>query len=105
MTTDPVNERIEAAWRELTGQGARISITGIAAKAGIPRSSLYRNAEARDLVTRRIAETRREADRNLAAEVRRLAMLVDALAARVRNQEERLRQLEGRPHTTSADAP
>ena len=36
----------------------------------------------------------------MAAGVLRLSTLVDALAARVRNQEERLRQLEGRPHTT-----
>lgn len=100
MSAEPLNERIEAALRELTGQGARISITAVAALAGIPRSSLYRNAEARELVHQRIAETRLHAETNLAVEVHRLRILVEALAARVRNQEERLRHLEGRPNTT-----
>lgn len=99
MSTEPLNERIETALRELAGRGARISITAVAALAGIPRSSLYRNAEARELINQRIAETRLHAETNLAAEVHRLRILVETLAARVRNQEERLRQLEGRPHT------
>lgn len=100
MSPDPLNERIEAALRQLTDQGARISITAVAAHAGIPRSSLYRDATARDLIHRRITETRPDPEKNMAAEVLRLSTLVDALAARVRNQEERLRHLEGRPHTT-----
>jgi hypothetical protein len=100
MSPEPLNERIEAALRELTDQGARISITAVAVLARIPRSSLYRDAAARELIHRRIAETRLDSDGNLAAEVTRLSLLVDALATRVRNQEERIRQLEGRPHTT-----
>ncbi|MET3719195.1 hypothetical protein [Arthrobacter sp. UYEF21] len=100
MNPEPLNERVEAALRQLTGQGARISITAVAALAGIPRSSLYRNAAARDLIHRRIAETRLDSEKNMALEILRLSTLVDALAARVRNQEERLRQLEGRPHST-----
>ncbi|GAA4378574.1 DUF6262 family protein [Paeniglutamicibacter cryotolerans] len=100
MSAEPLKERIETALQELTGQGARISITAVAARAGIPRSSLYRNAQARELIARRIAETHLHADMNLAAEVTRLRILIETLAARVRNQEERLRHLEGRPHTT-----
>ncbi|MHA7268734.1 hypothetical protein [Arthrobacter sp. HLT1-20] len=100
MSQKPLNDRIEAALRELTGQGARISITAVAVLTGIPRSSLYRDAAARELIHQRIAETRLNADKNLATEVLRLNVLIEALAARVRNQEERLRQLEGRPHTT-----
>lgn len=100
MTPEPLNERIEAALRELTSQGARVNITAVAALAGIPRSSFYRDAAARELIHRRIAETRRGSEKNVVSEVHRLGLLVDALAARVRNQEERLRRLEGRPHTT-----
>ena len=100
MSAVPLNERIETALRELTEQGARISITSVAARARIPRSSLYRNAEARDLIHRRITETRLASEKNVVFEVHRLAKLVDALAAQARNQEERLRRLEGRPHTT-----
>lgn len=100
MNTKPLNERLETALRQLTNQGARINITAIAAQLGIPRSSLYRNAEARELIHQRIAETRQNASGNLAADVNSLGALIDALAERVRNQEERLRQLEGRPHTT-----
>lgn len=99
MSTEPLNERIETALRVLTGQGARISITAVAAIAGIPRSSLYRNAEARELINQRITETRLHAETNLASEVHKLRTLIETLAARVRNQEERLRQLEGRPHS------
>ncbi len=100
MNPEPLNERVEAALRQLTGQGARISITAVAAHAGIPRSSLYRNAAARDLIHRRIAETRPDSEKNMALEILRLSTLVEALAARVRNHEERLRHLEGRPHST-----
>lgn len=57
MNPQLLNERIEAALRQLTEQGARISITAVAALAGIPRSSLYRNAGARDRIQRRFAET------------------------------------------------
>ncbi|MGA7203282.1 MAG: hypothetical protein WBX27_01485 [Specibacter sp.] len=100
MNPEPLNDRIEAALRQLTEQGARISITAVAALAGIPRSSLYRNAAARDHIQRRIAETRLDSDKNLALEILRLNTVVDALATRVRNQEERLRHLEGRTHST-----
>lgn len=100
MNTEPLNEQLETALRQLTSQGTRISFTALAAQLAIPRSSLYRNAEARDLIHQRIAETRMDSEKNLAIEITRLGTLIDALAARVRNQEERLRQLEGRPHTT-----
>ncbi|GAA1348489.1 hypothetical protein [Arthrobacter roseus] len=100
MNPEPLNGRIDAALRQLTGRGARISITAVAAELGIPRSSLYRNAEARELIAQRITEERVNAGSNQAEEVHRLGVLIDALAGRVRNQEERLRQLEGRPNTT-----
>ncbi|MDQ6740719.1 MAG: hypothetical protein M3021_10260 [Actinomycetota bacterium] len=100
MNPQLLNERIEAALRQLTEQGARISITAVAALVGIPRSSLNRNAGARDRIQRRIAETRLDPERNLALEILRLNTMVDALATRVRNQEERLRHLGGRTHST-----
>ncbi len=100
MNPQLLNERIEAALPQLTEQGARISITAVVALAGIPCSSLYRNADARDRIQRRIAETRRDPEKNLALEILRLNTMVDALAIRVRNQEERLRHLEGRTHST-----
>lgn len=100
MKTEPLNDRIEAALRQLTAQGTRISITAVAALANIPRSSLYRNAAARDHIQQRIAETRVDSEKNLALEILRLNTIVDALATRVRNQEERLRHLEGRTHST-----
>lgn len=100
MSSELLDDRIEMALRELAGQGARISIVAVAALAGIPRSSLYRNAQARELINQRIAETRLHAETNLVSEVHRLRVQLEALAARVRTQEERLRRLEGRPHTT-----
>lgn len=100
MNGETLSTRIEAVLRQLTGRGARISITAVAAELGIPRSRLYRNAEARALIADRLAEERVNAAGNQAAEVQRLGVLIDALAGRVRSQEERLRQLEGRPNTT-----
>lgn len=47
MNPDPLNVRVEAALRQLTSYGARVSVT---AQLGIPRSSLYRNAAARELI-------------------------------------------------------
>jgi len=99
MNTVPLTERIETALRELIEQGARLSITAVAAHAGLPGSSLFRNPEAGDLVNQRISETRQQAEANLVSEVARLRGMVEALAARVRNQEERLRRLEGRQYT------
>ena len=99
MNPEPLNERVEAALHQLTIHGARISITAVAAQLGIPRSSLYRNATARELIHQQITESHADAEKNMAAEVNRLGLLIDALAARVRNQEERIRQLEGRPHS------
>lgn len=99
MNTEPLNEQLETALRQLTSQGARISFTAVAAQLGIPRSRLYRNAAARELIHQRIVETRLDSEKNLAIEITRLNVLIDALAARVRNQEERLRQLERRPHS------
>ena len=101
MSTEALDDRIKTALRELAEQGARISIVAVAALAGIPRSSLYRNAQARELINRRIAETRLNAEADLASEVHRLRVQLEALAARVRHQEERLRRLEGRPNTAA----
>lgn len=99
MNPDQLNERIETALRELTRRGTRISITAVAAAAGIPRSSLYRNDQARALVHQRIADTKQANARDPAAETKRLAALLEALGTQVRNHEERIRALEGRPHT------
>jgi AcrR family transcriptional regulator len=99
MNPDPLMERVEKALDDLAEQGTKISITAVAAAAGIPRSTLYRHAQARALIHNRITPGNKST-KDLAAELARLGTLVDALAARVRNQEERLRQLEGRPHTT-----
>ncbi|MGP5727241.1 hypothetical protein ACTXOR_15835 [Arthrobacter rhombi] len=100
MNGETLSTKIEAVLRQLTGRGARISITAVAAELGIPGSRLYRNTEARALIADRITEERANAAGNHAAEVQRLGVLIDALAGRVRSQEERLCQLEGRPNTT-----
>lgn len=99
MNPEPIKDKVEAALRELTNQGARISITAIAAQLGIPRSRLYRDPEAREIIHRSITENHLNSEKTAAFEINRLNLLIDALATRVRNQEERLRQLERRPHS------
>lgn len=74
--------KVHAKLRQLAGRGAQISITAVVAELGIPRSRLYRNAEARELIADRIAKERVNTASNQAEEVHRLGLLIDALAGR-----------------------
>lgn len=100
MNPDLLIERVQRSLHDLTEQGIKISITAVAAAAGIPRSTLYRNAEVRAFIQDHLT-TGSKTTKDLAADIARLGTFVDALAERVRNQEERIRQLEGRPRSSS----
>lgn len=100
MNPELLMEQVRKSLHDLAEQGTKISITAVAAAAGIPRSTLYRHAEARALIRDHIT-TGTKSTKDLATDVARLGALIDALATRVRNQEERIRHLEGRPHSPS----
>ena len=86
---------VETACRELTTAGKAITFTTIAEGTGISRNTLYRNHQLRAV----IEEHRHHSHdprtlTSLTAEIAHLRTAVEALADRVRHQEERLRRLE-----------
>ena len=88
---------VEIACTELANQGAAITFTAIADHTGISRTTLYRNPQLRAVI-----EDHRHRSHDprtltgLAAEIGHLRTGIEAIADRVRQQEERLRRLETR---------
>jgi hypothetical protein len=87
----------EAACAELAGQGRSITFTIVAELTGVSRTTLYRNQQLRAIVEehRRHTYDRRTLS-GLSAEISHLRTALEAVADRVRHQEERLRHLESR---------
>ena len=86
---------VEAACRDLAAAGHPITFTTIAERTGISRTTLYRNHQLRVI----IEEHRHHSHdprtlTGLTAEIAHLRTAVEALADRVRHQEERLRRLQ-----------
>lgn len=89
--------RVEQACRELAAAGTPITFDGVAARAGVGRATLYRRPELRALVEEH-RQTAREALTltGLDIQIDQLRATLEALADKVRRQEERLRRLERR---------
>ena len=88
---------IEAACTELAANNQPITFTAIADHTGISRTTLYRNPELRAVIEHR--RTHSHDPRSLtgmAREITHLRTALEAIADRVRRQEERLRSLESR---------
>jgi len=86
---------VEAACHQLAGNDDPITFTAIAERTGISRTTLYRNPDLRAV----IEEHRRRSNdprtlTGLTTEIAHLRTGLEALADRVRQQEERLRHLE-----------
>lgn len=99
MTNTSTLKRVERACVEIHRSGKGVTFTGVAAATGLGRSALYRDPTIRQV----IAEHRLRAASNgtitgLTDEIATLRTAVDALAERVRRQEEKLRRLEPRKH-------
>ena len=93
-------EAVEAACARLANDGQAITFTAVADHARISRTTLYRNPQLRAIVEEHRHHSH---DPNtltgLATQIAHLRTGLEALADRVRNQEERLRHLERRqPH-------
>jgi len=95
MTTNL--QTVETACTRLHDAGEKVTFTAVAEHAGISRTTLYRNPQLRAVIEEHRSHSH---DRNtltgLAAEIAHLRTGLEAVAARVTTQEERLRQLEGR---------
>ena len=103
MTTNL--QAVEAACARLAHKGQAITFTAVADHAGISRTTLYRNPQLRAVVEHHRSHSRQPHTlTGLATEIAHLRTGLQALADRIRNQEERLRRIEGRqPAATPAD--
>jgi len=92
--------RVEESCRELRREGQRITFTTVAERAGLSRTSLYRDSGLRAVI-----EEHRATDNDprtlseLKSEIAHLRTAVEALAKMVRSHETQLRRL---PPTQSA---
>jgi len=93
MTDDELPARTEAAVADLQAAGKPVTFTAVAAATGVSRATLYRHADLRTVVDGHRTPPTASA---LAVEVRQLRIALEAVAARTRRQEERLRRLERR---------
>lgn len=101
MTSSDTLARVERTCAELLRNGLPVTFTNVAARAGINRASLYRDAALRAVVDEhRLRSHEPRTLSGLAAEVRHLRTAVEALAERVRRHEEQLRRLDRERRTT-----
>lgn len=92
--TDPV-ATVERACRDLAATGQPVTFIAIAERTGISRTTLYRNPQLCAIVNEhRFHSHDPRTLSGLTAEIAHLRTAVEALADRVRHQEERLRRLE-----------
>ena len=95
--------RMQKALAHLVAAERPITFTAVAQEAGLARATLYRNPSLRALVDEHRA---RQLDARtlsgLSAEIAHLRTALEALAARVRAHEERLRRVEHRRNARSA---
>jgi len=97
-------ELVEATCAELADQGQSITFTIVAERTGISRTTLYRNLQLRATVEEHRRNTYDQHTLSgLSAEISHLRTALEAVADRVRHQEERLRRLESRPSRRKAN--
>lgn len=96
MSSD-VPSRVEQTCRDLAAAHQPVTFDAVAARAGLGRATLYRRPELRALIEEH-RQTAREARTltGLTTQIDQLRITLDALAGKVRRQEERLRRLERR---------
>jgi hypothetical protein len=94
MTSPETLARIERACVELLRDEQSVTFTTVAERAGISRTTLYRDQSLRTVVEEhRIRSHDPRTLSGLASEVGHLRTAVEALAERVRRHEEQLRRL------------
>ena len=87
--------RVEAACAELAAAGQPVTFGEVAARAQISRTTLYRRADLRAVVEEHRARGRDASTlTGLAVQIDQLRRSLEAVAARVRRHEEKLRRLE-----------
>ena len=90
---------VETVCTELAASGTPITFTMIAERTGISRTTLYRNTELRAVIDDHRHHTHdRRTLTGLTTEIVYLRVAIEAIADRVRHQEQRLRRLEPTHH-------
>ena len=101
MTSPDTLARVEQACTLLLHGDERFTFTAIASRAGISRTSLYRDPNLRALVDEHRSRIRDPHTLSgLASEVSHLRTAIEVLAERVRRHEEQLRRLDQTRHPT-----
>lgn len=96
MPADPGHlARVEAACTALTAAGQPVTFTGIAARAQISRTTLYRRPDLRAVIHDHKSKGQ-DADTltSLATQLDQLHRSLEAVAAKVRRHEETIRRLD-----------
>jgi hypothetical protein len=94
MTSPDRTARAEQACAELAADGQPVTFTAVAARAGIGRTTLYRDPALRALIDgHRRAAAGTGTLTGLADDITALRTTIEAVAARVRHHEEQIRQL------------
>jgi hypothetical protein len=94
--------RVEAACAALATAGKPVTFPGVAARAGISRTTLYRRADLRALIDEHRARGQDASMlTGLAVQIDQLRHGLEAVAYKVRRHEEQLRRLE-RAHRQDA---
>lgn len=102
MSQQTLTARVEKALAEISAKAQRVTFTAVAAATGISRSTLYRNPDLRALIQdHRLRHDPGQSLNRLTTEIGHLRTSVEAIADRVRKQEERLRRLERADRTTT----
>ena len=106
MIDPAVLTRVEDALSAIETSGTRLTFVAVAQRSGISRASLYRNPELRALIEER--RTRGRDARTLtglSADIAQLHDSLEAVVTQVRQQEVRLRRLEGQPREPDSGKP
>jgi len=99
--TDADTDRVRTACEALTADGADITFAVVAAASGISRATCYRRRELRAIIDHyRSRHGEIHTLTGLAQRVDNLTQALDAVAAKVRRQEEEIRALKRRETTT-----
>ena len=99
--TASLTECVEQACRELAATNAPITFTAVADLAGIGRATLYRRPELRAVIEEHRQHTREALTlTGLAVQLDQLRTGLEAVAAKVRRQEEELRKLRRASRST-----
>jgi hypothetical protein len=97
MTNPDALTRVERACADLTKAGQPVTFTAVADATGLSRATLYRNPTLRAIITEHRTHAAQAGTLGgLGSEIAHLRTALEAIADKVRRQEERLRRLERR---------